>query len=355
MFCRLLLALALLSLPVAAERPEVDKIVQTPVFEVRLGSALSSEAFTSRLFSIRRHLVGELGWIVPGTRFTPDPTLAPGEYQILRDGQPLGRARLEPGQVLAIGPESKLESLTGTLTHDPTYQMPGKWAPAAEKAGLEAKGLMVFEPTSVWATQMTELLRESASDWYTPDQLQAGLAVLQSEQPALVNRFHTDPAAFARLLAVIRNLLRERVCVRDLATLGEVALQSGKDPDSLSEAARRKLAGSILADVSTDRVLQIVEVGPKLEAALCKLGSYGPQGLVLSEDPLLQSEVLPDMKRAVGTMQDKGLMPVLVTSPASRLILRRLTAKEYPNSVILGRDELLPYYKAESVGTIEIK
>ena len=355
MFSRILLTLALLSLPVAAERPEVEKILHQPVFEVRLGSALPADTLTSRLFSIRRHLVGELGWIVPGTRFTADATLAPGEYQILRDGQPLGKARLEPAQVLAIGPESKLEGLAGSLTHDPTYNMPGKWAPAADKASLEKSGLMVFEPASVWATQMTELLRESASEYYTADQLQAGLAVLQSEQPALVNRFHTDPAAFARLLAVSRNLLKERVSVRDLAAIGEVALQPGKDPDSLSEAARQKLAGAILADVSTDRVLQTVEVGPKLDAAICKLGSYGPQGLILSEDPVLKSEVLPAMKRAVGTMQDKGLMPVLVTSPAARLILRRVTAQDYPNSVILSRDELLPYYKAESVGTIEIK
>lgn len=350
--------LVLLSWPALAERPEVEKILQQKTFEVRLGSSLDAAQMTAKLNSIRRYMVGELGWIVPGTQFVAAPGLAANQYQILLGGKSLAQAQVEPGQILAVGPEDKLKTWPGNLTVEPTYRMPGKWLPEASRAELEKQGLMVFDATSVWATQMTELLRENAGEVYSADQLRAGLAVLQAEQPALVNRFHTDPAAFDRLLAVLRNLLKERVSVRDLGAIGEVVINSPRlrqDPDSLSEAARAVLSGAILADLANDREVQAVELGPRLDAAVVQLGSYGPQGLTVTDSPLVQTEVLPAAQKTMLTMQERGLVPVLVTSPEARLIVRRLIVREYPNVVVLSRDELASYYTTKSIGVIESK
>lgn len=359
MFKTCLLVLLVLSGPVLAERPEVEKLVSNQLFETRLGSALtplSEQGFSPRLTSVRRYLAEELGWVVPGTVFTATASLAPDEYQIFFQGQLMGGGKVEPGQVLAIGPESKLTQLSGTLSQDPTYGMPGKWVPAADKEKVEKMGFMVFDPVSVWATHLTELARAHAFEYYTADHLKAALAIWQPDQPALVHRFNSDPAAFQRLLSVMRNLLRERVCVRDLGSIGEVVLRGAHpDADRLSEAARAELAGLMLADLGSERTFQAVLVGPKLDAAIAKLGSYSDKGLAVAESPDIQAQILPAIKTALENMADKGLAPVMVTSPAARLILRRITLKDYPNLVVLARTELVPYYTCESAGTIELK
>ncbi|MBX3169362.1 MAG: FHIPEP family type III secretion protein [Candidatus Eremiobacteraeota bacterium] len=359
MFKICLFLLLWLSLPALAERPEVEKLVNNQSFETRLGSALSpltEQGFSPKLASIRRHVAGELGWVVPGTLFTPAASLPPNEYQILFRGQVVGQGKVEPGQLLAIGPESKLIQLSGVLIQDPTYGMPGKWVPQADKAKAEKLGCLVFDPVSVWATHLTELIRAHAAEYYSSDDLTAALAILQPEQPALVHRFHSDPATFQRLLAVVRNLLTERVCVRDLGTIGEVVIHSPhQDPDRLSEAARVKLAGLILDDLANEKKIQVVRVGARLEAAVVKLGSYTAQGLTISESPDINDQILPAINTAVERMTEKGLQPVLVTTAAARLILRRVTLKEYPNLVVLSRNELTPYYSVESAGVIELK
>lgn len=348
-----------LSLPALAERPEIEKLTSTQTFETRLGSTLTpltEKGFSPRLTSIRRYLAQELGWVLPGTTFTENASLAPNEYQIYFQGQLVGSAKVEAGKVLAVGPESKLTQLDGPHAKDPTYGMPGVWVPAADKEKAEKLGFMVFDPVSVWATQLTELARVHAAEQYTADHLKAALAIWQSGQPALVNRFSSDPVAFERLLKVMRNLLVERVCVRDLGSIAEVVLRSPQlDVDSLSEAARAELAGSILGELATDQTLQAAQVGPKLDASIRKLGSHTAQGLIIAESPDIQQQILPAVKSAVESMADKGLMPVLVTTPEARLTLRRLTLKDYPNLVVLANTELTPYYTFESAGVVELK
>lgn len=337
-----LYAFLLLSLTAPAlATPQIDKVVANQVFEVRLGSDLAPAKFNDRNDSIRRYMMFELGWILPGVRFTPDPGLAAGEYRISCNGKELAQYTMQADKLMAIGQETKLEAFTGTKVADPTYGMPGRWISPAEKSKAEEAGCMIFDPVSVWATQMTELIREKASECYSEDHLSAGLDNLRTDQPALVERFAGDPAARAKLLAVVRNLLEERVAVRDLEMLAELVLRTPQaSAENLSEAARQRLAGAILKDCSSEGVVSVLEVGPKLEAALSK--------------PAESAAVLAAVKKGVESMSDQGLQQVLVTSAESRRSLRRLAHPNHPNLIVLSRQELLPYYRCKSIGTVEL-
>lgn len=333
-----------LATPVLADSPEIEKVVASPIFEVRLGSALAplaADRLPQRTVSIRRQMLMECGWILPAVRFVPDAALGANRYKILSNGTAIGEAQLEANQLLAIGPEGKLANLSGPLVKDPTYGLPGKWIAPGDQAKAEQMGFMVFDPVSVWATQMTELCRTRSADLYTADHLQAGLAALRKTQPVLVERLSGDAALRDKLLAVVRNLLAERVPARDLEMLAELMLASPQaTAENISEAARVELAGLILKDLANQGRVSATLVGPKLEAAV-----------VSNATP---DRVLKAVTEAVTAMQDQGLAPALVTTSAARLKLRRLTQKDFPNLVVLSRQELVPYYPVIKVGEVEI-
>ncbi|MBT9588447.1 FHIPEP family type III secretion protein [bacterium] len=339
------LLLSLTAPLVAGASPEIDKVVASPVFEVRLGSDLAplaaAESFTNRTTSIRRNLMLEIGWMLPGGRFLPAPALGPDEYKILSGGVTIGEYKLEANRLLAMGQEAKLANLPGPFVHDPTYGMPAKWIPVADKDKVEQMGFLIFDPVSVWATHMTELCRTRCVELYTADHLQAGFATLRKTQPVLVERVNGEPVLRDKLLAVIRNLLAEGVPVRDLETLSELVLASPQSTaESISEAARIELAGSVLKDLVSDGKMSVTAVGPKLEAAV--LSNTSPD------------LILTAVKKVDTDMRDSGLQPILVTSSGARLVLRRLIQKDFPGLVVLSFEELLPYYSVTSVGTAEL-
>lgn len=86
--------------------------------------------------------------------------------------------------------------------------------------------------------------------------------------------------------------------------------------------------------------MSVTAVGPKLEAAV--LSNTSPD------------LILTAVKKADADMRDSGLQPILVTSSATRLVLRRLTQKDFPGLVVLSFEELLPYYSVTSVGSAEL-
>lgn len=357
---RFLLFWLLVTAPALAS-PEAEKVVATPIFEVHLGTALApmvDSKFLPRVKFVRDELLVEKGFLLGGLRFVPDSTLAPGEYRILAGGNSLGQGTIEPDRIMVVSSEKNLAHFAGNLTQEPTYGVSAKWVPVAERSKAEALGCIVFEDVSVWGTQMSQLARRYAAEFYTPDHLKAGLAELKLSEPALADRVGSQPEVSQRMLGVVRNLLDEGVPVRDLATIAEVVVNSPRlrqDADSLSEGARLRLAGAIFKEVSVEGQVSGLQAGPRLDKALSGLGRYGAQGLVISENPAVQSEIMSVVKTAVASFGEKGLTPVLVTSSEARLILRRLTRKDFHSLVVLSRRELSSSFPFQSLGTVELK
>lgn len=339
----LLVWLLFLSVPALAT-PEAEKVVSTEAFEVRLGSSLMpllATKFQPRLESVRADLLRDKGYLVGGLRFVADPQLAPGEYKILARGNPLGSGTLEPDRLLVLASEANLAQLPGPLTQDPTYGLAAKWVSRGDQSKAESLGGIVLEDASVWSMQMTELLRQHAAEFYTPEHLKAGLAELKGTEPVLADRVAGQAE---KMLAVVRNLLDEGVPVRDLGTIAEVVVNSprlGQDADSLSEGARLQLAGSLVKDVrGQDGQVAGFEVGPRLEKAILA-GT--------------QAEVAVAIQSAVAGCQREGLTPVVLTSPAARLKLHRLTRQQAPSLVVLSRQELQASARWKSLGVVELK
>ena len=149
------------------KKPEsVVQLMQVDPISLEVGRGLltlvdpnQGAKLLERVTSIRRHIAMELGIVVPGVRFRDNLQLRPNAYTIKIKEIEVAQGEVMVNQFLAIGPEDKLKSLRGTKTVDPTYGMPGVWISPEQRGEAERLGCMIFDPVSVIATQLTEVVR----------------------------------------------------------------------------------------------------------------------------------------------------------------------------------------------------
>ena len=306
----------------------------------------------SRVVAIRRHLALELGIIVPGVRFRDNLQLAPNSYVIKMRNLEVARGEVFCNQFLAIGPEEKLKNLRGAKTVDPTYAMPGVWISPEQRGDAERLGCMLFDPVSVMATQMTEILRSRAAELLGRQEVQALLDLIKRAKPMVVKEA-TQDLSVGDIQKVLCNLLAERVSIRDLSRILEcLADHVGvtKDPDLLTEFVRVRLAPNICEDyVNNEKMLNVISLDPEIERSIRQAMHRDVLGLQLNLDPREGQHILSCLGKEVDGLRERGLQPIVLTVPDVRPALRRLCERSFPMLVVLSWNEIAPGVQVHSL------
>ena len=331
---------------------EVTTIMQVDAIALEVGRGLlpmvdpgHGQKLLERVTSIRRHIALEMGLIVPGVRFRDNLQLAPHSYVIKLRNLEVARGEAMPNQVMAIGPEEKLKTLRGTRTVDPTYAMPAVWISPEQRGDAERLGCMLFDPVSVVATQLTEVVRKHASDLLGRQEVQALIDTLRKAYPVVVKEALQE-LSLGDIQRVLQNLLQERVSIRDLVRILECLADHvavTKEPDILTEFVRSRLCGAICQDyVNNESSLQVITLDPDIERTLQRAVSRDALGLQLQLDPQTGQAILQCMAHEVAALEERGLQSVVLTSPEVRPALRRLTQRSLPQLVVLSWNEIAP-------------
>ena len=92
------------------------------------------------------------------------------------------------------------------------------------------------------------VLRRHADELLTRDELQRLLDGVAQQHPKTVKDLVPETLPMTTVLSVCRNLLRERIPVKDLATIADALSEAGtsiKDPVALTEHVRHRLSRTI--------------------------------------------------------------------------------------------------------------
>ncbi|MBS2037651.1 FHIPEP family type III secretion protein [bacterium] len=309
------------------------------VLELGEGLAHLSEArLANRLDSVRYHLELELGLRLSSLAVYQNHQLKAKSFVVKVRHISVAHASLQSEDFLAIGPEEKLRNLRGTRTVDPTYGMPGVWVSPEQRGVAERLGCMIFDPVSVITTLLAEVARSHADDLLT---YQAAEQLLgQPELAGVVHQLHLRAVDKPALWQVMRQLLRERVSIRDLARICEgLLVVSDQRPTvtEMVEAARLALRDSLVSEyINNDGVLNCILVPPEVEDDILS-GSAG-------------SQVSLRLENWAANLRERGLQPVFVTRPECRRAVRELLgARSY--HVVLSNQEVPPRVQIHSVLT----
>ena len=313
----------------------------------------------NRIGTIRKQLAGEMGVIVPPIRIRDNVQLRPNEYQLKVKGERVAGYELMVDHVLAINPGYVEDKLDGFETKEPAFDLPATWIIPNLKEIAEAKNYTVVEPSAVLATHLTETIRASAAEILSRQDIQHLIDTLKEDYPALVEAVVPEVVPLGSLQKVLQSLLKERVPVRDLATILETVsdyIGATSETDVLAEYARMSLKRQI-TDLYKDREgrISVFTLDPTLEQQLGEAIQNTKQGLMLVLEPILAEKLLEKIGKQVELMQAGGHPPLCICSPNIRLALRRLIEASHPQMAIVSYNEILPEVEIVSTGMVRLQ
>ena len=141
----------------------------------------------SRIGMIRKQLATELGIIVPPVRIRDNVQLSPNQYSLKVKGIKTAGFELMPDHLLAINPGYVEDKLDGFETTDPAFGLKATWIIPGLKETAELKGFTIVEPSAVIATHLTEIVRSSAPEILSRQDVQHLIETLKEDYPALVD------------------------------------------------------------------------------------------------------------------------------------------------------------------------
>jgi flagellar biosynthesis protein FlhA len=308
----------------------------------------------SRVRTIRRQIATETGIVVPAVRVADNLQLPPRGYRILVKGVEAASGELYPERLLAINPGTSTSEIDGVQTREPAFGLPATWIPLDAREAATAAGRTVVDATTALSTHLSEIVRGFLPDLLNRQQVKEMIDIVGQTSPKLVEELVPKLLSVGDVQRVLRQLLRERVPVRDLTSILEAAADAAgatKDLDAITEAVRASLGRAICRQFQNDKgELTVIGVAPSLEERL--LGSLvrTDQGAMLALDPQQAQDIASRIARA---LEQALAQPVLLCSPTLRPHLWRLFARVLPHLGVLSHNEVPPQMRVVAVATLD--
>ncbi|MFB3908845.1 MAG: flagellar biosynthesis protein FlhA [Candidatus Eisenbacteria bacterium] len=352
-----------------AGTPDPREVVEVEPLELEIGYALvplvdesQSGDLLQRIGILRKQLAFELGMIVPPARIRDNIQLSGNEYVIRLRGVRVASGELLPRHLLALDTTGSALAVDGLATRDPSFGIPAVWIGPERRSQAEASGYTVVEPPAVLATHLMETIRDHAAELLTRQATRELLDGLKETNPALVEDVIPNRVSLGTVHRVLQKLLREGIPIRDLAAILETlsdAAEMTKDPEALAEQVRRALSLTIVQMLGgTDRPLQAVTVGPRLEVALMQLFSprVAPagEGQRTALEPEQLARALESLSKITNEQKRDGQVPPLVTPPSLRVGIRKLIEPTLPRLPVISLAELPPQTPIQTVRIWEL-
>jgi flagellar biosynthesis protein FlhA len=346
----------------AAPVEAVEPIVSVDPLGIEVGYALvtlvdeqQGGTLLTRVRSIRRQIATETGLVVPPVHVADNLQLGPRTYAILVKGVEVARGELFVDRLLAINPGTVSTPLEGMSTREPAFGLPATWIPQDRRDAAIAAGYTVVDPTTAISTHLSEVIRSFLPELLTRQQTKELVDRVAQNSPKLVEELVPKAMGIGDVQRVLRQLLRERVPVRDLTTIleamADVATVS-KDPDVLVESVRTALGRSVCRAYQADNGdLRVIALAPALEEALAASLTRTDRGAVLAVDPA-RAQALATRLAEVLTSDDVA-QPVLLCSPTLRPHLWRLFSRALPHVAVLSHSEVPPQVRVVAVATLD--
>jgi flagellar biosynthesis protein FlhA len=355
------------ALPTEPETPEqmLEMVVVDPI-ELEIGYSLismidedSQDNLLRRITSIRRQLMSELGLVLPVVRIRDNLRLTPQAYRIKIRGQEVAAGEIALGRLLAIPGSDADESLPGAPTTEPAFGLPALWIHESDQGQAELKGYTVVTPLSVLCTHLTEVVRGHSSDLLSRQLVQEMLNQLRQRTPASVEGVIPELLNLGEIQGVLRNLLRERIPIRDLSGILEVLANNApmtRDPNILAEAVRQNMASTISGQYKdAANTLHVFTLAPQLEAVMrsALVSSEGAPGFQI--DAVLAQRILVKTGEQMEALAQMGYFPILLCPRELRLAFRRLVEQALPNLIVMAFSEVGQGTKVKAHGVVRME
>jgi flagellar biosynthesis protein FlhA len=347
----------------AKANEKLESLLTLDTLQIELGYGLVTLAdakkggdLLERVTGVRRNFAQEMGLLVPPIRLRDNLQLGTNEYRFLLKGNPIAQGQIMPGHWLAMNATNTKTTLKGVPTVEPVFQLPATWVTNIERKSAEMAGYTVVDAPSVMVTHLSETVRRRCHEILTRQDVQLLLDNLKQTNPAVVNELIPAQLSIGQVQRILQNLLAEGVSIRNLAGIlekvGDYAATT-KNPDELSEFARRALGLQITKPFQTDKgALRAITIDPKLEQQLAQGVRQSMSEVALIIDPKLARHVIETLSKFVQQMISAGQQPVVLCAPQLRLAFRRFFESSFNELAVLSYAEIPARVQVQNAAVI---
>jgi flagellar biosynthesis protein FlhA len=342
---------------------QLENLLTLDTLQIELGYGLVSLAdgqkggdLLERVTGVRRNFAQEMGVLIPPIRLRDNLQLGTNEYRFLLKGNVMAQGQLTPGHWLAMNATNSKVTLKGIPTVEPVFQLPATWVADVERKAAETAGYTVVDAASVLVTHLAETVRRHCHEILTRQDVQALLDHLKQTHPAVVNELIPAQLTVGQVQRVLQNLLAEGIPIRNLAGILEKVSDYApitKNPDELSEYARRALGSQISRPYQSDAGhLRAITIEPRLEQQLAQGVRQSATEVALVVEPKLARHIMETLSKFVQQMLSSGQPPVVLVAPQLRLAFRRFFESTFADLAVLSYSEIPPRVQVQNAAVI---
>jgi flagellar biosynthesis protein FlhA len=320
---------------------------------VQLVEGGQSSPLLKRIASIRKQLASELGYIVPPVRVTDNLTLKAREYVISLKGAEIARYELAQGCELALHSDEKAEKIEGIPTREPAFGIAAVWILPDQVEMARRNGYTVVDSISIMGTHLGEVVRRHAWELFSRQDAKKVLDRVGEENPKVVEDLVPKLLSLAVVQKVLQNLLRERVSIRDSASileaLGEAAPIT-KNTVLLTEYVRQAIRRQVVKPwLEPSGDLSAYLLDPALEQTIESAVEHTENSSHLNLSPQRIRDLQERLKKCCSPPDAPA---VLIASAAARFFVRQVAESVTPNLTVLSHNEIPPGNRIASLGVV---
>jgi flagellar biosynthesis protein FlhA len=330
---------------------------------IELGFALlplindvTGRRLTDQIKALRKTLAQEYGFVMPSVRILDNVQLAADAYAIRVREMDAGEGKLKMGALLAMDPTGAGVTLPGEAVKEPAFGLDAKWVDERAREEASFRGYTVVDPATVLATHLTEIIKEHMSELLTFAEVKKLIKDLPKDTQTLLDDVAPAHISWSGVQRILQNLLKERVSIRDLASIVEAIAEAAPamhDLVLITEHVRGRLARQICyAHRNPDASLPIVTLSPPWEQAFAEALIGEGQHRQLALAPSKLHEFVADVRAAFEKAAQMGETPVLLTSPAIRPFVRSLIERFRPSTAVLSQAEVHAKVRLKAMGQV---
>jgi flagellar biosynthesis protein FlhA len=358
----------LASKPDAAPKPDggedLYQSIKVEAVEVAIGGGLielvgdNGALLTTKLSAVRKQYALDMGIVLPLVRVRDEKRLPPQRYEIRVFGSRVADGEVHADRQLAINPGSNVVPLEGLKVTDPAYGLPAYWIRAEHKQHAKTLGYTIVDPTTVFLTHLSEVIRHQAHNLITRAETERLVRRVREQQSSLVEELVPTLLSLGDLQRVLQSLVKERVPIRNLEAILEALADTAsrsKDPEVLTEAARERLGAVIcqgLADPAGE--MHVLTLDPELEQSFAKAVRTVDKQTSLVLEPSFGERLLKRLSEEVERMAGVNLKPIVLCTPSLRRHVRRFTERLVPQLAVVSLNEIPSHVSLRAFGVIKV-
>ncbi len=310
-----------------------------------------------RIKTFRRQFAQDMGFILPAVHIRDNLQLKPSEYVLKIKGAEVARGELLMNHFLVIAPDEGL-GVKGIPATEPAFGLPALWVTETEKEVLQNQGVVVVDPATVVMTHITEVVKSNTGDLLGRQDVKTLLGALSRSYPGMVEELVPSVVPLGTLQKVLQRLLKERVSIRDIATILETLadyVPVTKNVDLLTGYVRQAMSRAITNQYKDEQSeLTVVLLSPDMEEAINKSVQHTEfESYVLAEPSVIQG-MIGTLQEHVRTFSERGKQPVVLCSPGIRGALWKLLEKFFPFITVLSHSEVTSDVQIKSLGMLRL-